>query len=82
MILTGAGGSCTAFDRIKEGGLYAATYLVQPDDGGFGGQHGAADRAGKGFSDLIEPEVPSRIVVPPSEVNADNVADLRDLCFD
>jgi hypothetical protein len=30
MILTGAGGSCTAFDRIESGGLYAATYLYSP----------------------------------------------------
>ena len=30
MILTGAGGSCKAFDRIKAGGLYAATYLYSP----------------------------------------------------
>ena len=37
---------------------------------------------GKGFSDLIEPEVPSMVVVPPSEVNTDTVDSLRSLCFD
>ena len=37
---------------------------------------------GEGFSDLVEPEVPSLIVVPPTEVVQDNVGDLRDLCFE
>ena len=37
---------------------------------------------GEGFSDLVEPEVPSLIVVPPTEVVQDNVADLRELCFE
>ena len=81
MILTGAGGSCAAFDRIESGGLYAATYpTARPWPAG--GQHGPADRPGPGLLDLVEPEVPSQIVVPPTEVNQDTVEDLRDLCFE
>jgi hypothetical protein len=37
---------------------------------------------GEGFSDLVEPEVPSLVVVPPTEVTADNVDDLRERSFD
>ena len=82
MILTGAGGSCTAFDRIEAGGLYAATYLYSPTMAGSAVNMARLIALGEGFSDLVEPEVPSLVVVPPTEVTADNVDDLRDLCFD
>jgi ribose transport system substrate-binding protein len=82
MFLTGAGGSCTAFDRIEEGGLYAATYLYSPTMAGSAVNMARLIAQGQGFSDLVEPEVPSMIVVPPTEVIQDNVGDLRDLCFD
>jgi ribose transport system substrate-binding protein len=82
MILTGAGGSCAAFDRIESGGLYAATYLYSPTMAGSAVNMARLIAQGRGFSDLVEPEVPSQIVVPPTEVIQDNVDDLRDLCFD
>jgi ribose transport system substrate-binding protein len=82
MILTGAGGSCAAFDRIESGGLYAATYLYSPTMAGSAVNMARLIAQGRGFSDLVEPEVPSQIVVPPTEVNQDTVEDLRDLCFD
>jgi ribose transport system substrate-binding protein len=82
MILTGAGGSCAAFDRIESGGLYAATYLYSPTMAGSAVNMARLIAQGRGFSDLIEPEVPSQIVVPPTEVSQDNVDDLRDLCFE
>jgi ribose transport system substrate-binding protein len=82
MILTGAGGSCAAFDRIETGGLYAATYLYSPTMAGSAVNMARLIAQGRGFSDLVEPEVPSQIVVPPTEVTQDNVDDLRDLCFD
>jgi len=81
MFLTGAGGSCTAFDRIEAGGLYGATYLYSPTMAGSAVNMARLIAQGKGFSDLVEPEVPSLIVVPPTEINADNVADMRELCF-
>ena len=64
MILTGAGGSCKAFDRIEAGGLYAATYLYSPTMAGSAVNMARLIAQGKGFSDLIEPEVPSMVVVP------------------
>ncbi len=82
MFLTGVGGSCTAFDRIEAGGLYAATFLYSPTMAGSAVNMARLIALGQGFSDLIEPEVPSLVIVPPSEVSPDNVDDLRDLCFD
>jgi len=82
MFLTGAGGSCAAFDQIEEDGLYAATYLYSPTMAGSAVNMARLIALGQGFADLVEPEVPSRIVVPPTEVNVDTVADLRELCFD
>ena len=73
MILTGAGGSCKAFDRIEAGGLYAATYLYSPTMAGSAVNMARLIAQGKGFSDLIEPEVPSMVVVPPTEVTQDTV---------
>jgi ribose transport system substrate-binding protein len=81
MILTGAGGSCNAFDLIEEGGLYAATYLYSPTMAGSAVNMARLIAQGEGFADLVEPEVPSEIIVPPTEVTQDNVDDLRDLCF-
>lgn len=82
MILTGAGGSCNAFDRIEEGGLYAATYLYSPTMAGSAVNMARLIAQGRGFADLFEPEVPSEIIVPPTQVTQDNVGDLRDLCFE
>ncbi|MGH9191789.1 MAG: substrate-binding domain-containing protein [Acidimicrobiales bacterium] len=82
MILTGAGGSCAAFDRIEAGGLYAATYLYSPTMAGSAVNMARLIAQGRGFADLVEPEVPSQIVVPPTEVSQDTVEDLRDLCFE
>jgi ribose transport system substrate-binding protein len=82
MILTGAGGSCAAFDQIESGGLYAATYLYSPTMAGSAVNMARLIALGEGFSDLVEPEVPSLVVVPPTEVTQDNVNDLRELCFE
>jgi ribose transport system substrate-binding protein len=82
MFLTGAGGSCTAFDRIEDGGLYAATYLYSPTMAGSAVNMARLIAQGRGFTDLVEPEVPSLVVVPPTEVTQDNVADVRALCFE
>lgn len=82
MFLTGVGGSCTAYDRIEAGGLYAATFLYSPTMAGSAVNMARLIAQGRGFSDLVEPEVPSLIVVPPTEISPDNVADMRDLCFE
>ena len=81
MILTGVGGSCNAFDAIAEGGFYKSTYLYNPTMAGSAVNMARLIALGEGFSDLTEPEVPSQIVVPPTEVTADNVEELREYCF-
>jgi ribose transport system substrate-binding protein len=81
MILTGVGGSCNAFDAIEEGGLYKSTYLYNPTMAGSAVNMARLIALGEGFTDLTEPEVPSEIVVPPTEVTEENVEDLRDYCF-
>ena len=81
MILTGVGGSCAAFDSIEAGGLYAATYLYSPTMAGSAVNLARLIAQGRGMSDLLEPEVPSEIIVPPTEVTPDNLGEMRDLCF-
>jgi ribose transport system substrate-binding protein len=81
MILTGAGGSCNAFDQIEDGGLYAATYLYSPTMAGSAVNMARLIARGEGFADLVEPEVPSQIVVPPTEITQDTVDQYRELCF-
>ena len=81
MFLTGVGGSCNAFDAIEEGGLYRSTYLYNPTMAGSAVNMARLIAQGEGFSDLTEPEVPSQVVVPPTEVTEENVGDLRDYCF-
>ncbi|MGH2986392.1 MAG: substrate-binding domain-containing protein [Solirubrobacterales bacterium] len=81
MFLTGVGGSCNAFDAIEEGGLYRSTYLYNPTMAASGVRMARLIALDQGFQDLTEPEVPSEIIVPPTEVTQDNVGDLRDYCF-
>jgi ribose transport system substrate-binding protein len=81
MFLTGVGGSCNAFDAIEEGGLYRSTYLYNPTMAGSAVNMARLIAQGEGFSDLTEPEVPSQVIVPPTEVTEENVGDLRDYCF-
>lgn len=82
MILTGVGGSCNAFDRVAEDGLYASTYLYSPTMAGSAVNMARLIAQDRGFADLLEPEVPSEVIVPPTEVTTDNVEELRHLCFD
>lgn len=81
MILTGAGGSCNAFDQIEAGGLYSATFLYSPTMAASGVRMARLIAQGAGFADLVEPEVPREVIVPATPVTADNVGELRDLCF-
>ncbi len=81
MILTGAGGSRTAMERIQEGGLYAATFLYNPSMSASAVRVARLIALGEGFEELVEPEVPSRIELPATTVTQDNVEDLIDLGF-
>jgi ribose transport system substrate-binding protein len=81
MILTGAGGSRAAMERIQEGGLYAATFLYNPSMSASAVRVARLIALGEGFEELVEPEVPSRIELPATTVTQDNVEDFLDLGF-
>jgi ribose transport system substrate-binding protein len=81
MILTGAGGSTAAMERIQEGGLYAATFLYNPSMSASAVRVARLIALGEGFEELVEPEVPSRIELPASTVTQDNVDEFIDLGF-
>ena len=49
MFLTGVGGSSDAMKQIKEGGLYRATFLYNPNMAGHRREHGPPDRARPGL---------------------------------
>ena len=49
MFLTGVGGSQDAMQQIKEGGLYRATFLYNPNMAGSRREHGAPDRPRRGL---------------------------------
>jgi ribose transport system substrate-binding protein len=81
MILTGAGGSRDAMERIQDGGLYAATFMYNPSMSASAVRVARLIALGEGFEELAEPEVPSRIELPASTVTADNVDQFLDLGF-
>ena len=81
MFLTGVGGSQDAMDQIKEGGLYAATFLYNPNMAASAVNMARLIALGEGFPELVPPEVPRQIVVPAATVTKDNVADYEEYAF-
>jgi ribose transport system substrate-binding protein len=81
MILTGAGGSRDAMERIEQGGLYAATFLYSPSMSASAVRVARLIALGEGFEELVEPDVPSRIELPATTVTQDNVEDFMELGF-
>jgi ribose transport system substrate-binding protein len=81
MFLTGAGGSRAAMERIKEGGLYRATFLYNPSMSASAVRLARLIARDEGLQDLVEPEVPSRIQVPATAVTRENVDQLMELGF-
>jgi ribose transport system substrate-binding protein len=81
MILTGAGGSREAMERIEQGGLYSATFLYNPSMSASAVRVARLIALGEGFEELAEPEVPSRIELTATTVTQDNVDQFIDLGF-
>jgi ribose transport system substrate-binding protein len=81
MFLTGVGGSQDAMDQISEGGLYAATFLYNPNMAASAVNMARLIALGEGFPELVPPEVPRQIVVPAATVTQDNVADYEQYAF-
>jgi ribose transport system substrate-binding protein len=81
MFLTGVGGSQAAMEQIKEGGLYRATFLYNPNMAASAVTMARLIALGEGFEELVPPEVPRQVVVPAATVTQDNVADYEQYAF-
>jgi ribose transport system substrate-binding protein len=81
MFLTGVGGSADAMKQIKEGGLYRATFLYNPNMAASAVNMARLIALGDGFSELVPPEVPRQVIVPAAVVTKDNVADYEQYAF-
>jgi ribose transport system substrate-binding protein len=81
MFVTGAGGSKDAMNLIAQGGLYRATFLYNPSMSGSAVSLAKLIAEKKGLSELVEPEVPSRIELPATTVTKENVAAVQNLGY-
>ena len=81
MFLTGVGGSQDAMEQIKEGGLYRATFLYNPNMAASAVNMARLIALGEGFPELVPPEVPRQIIVPAATVTQDNVEDYEEYAF-
>jgi ribose transport system substrate-binding protein len=82
MFLTGVGGSQDAMQQIKEGGLYRATFLYNPNMAASAVNMARLIGLGQGFAELVPPEVPRQVVVPAAVVTQDNVDEYEQYAFD
>ncbi|HWN21511.1 MAG TPA: substrate-binding domain-containing protein [Gaiellaceae bacterium] len=82
MFLTGVGGSQAAMAQIKEGGLYRATFLYNPNMAATAVNMARLIALGEGFSELVPPEVPRQLIVPAAVVTQENVEDYEEYAFD
>ena len=81
MFLTGVGGSQDAMEQIKEGGLYRATFLYNPNMAASAVNMARLIGLGEGFPELVPPEVPRQLIVPAAVVTKDNVAQYEKYAF-
>jgi ribose transport system substrate-binding protein len=81
MWLTGVGGSKAAMDQIKQGGLYRATFLYNPSMAASAVALARLLAKGQGLSDLVEPVIPSLIVMQAQGVFRENVDQFTALGF-
>jgi ribose transport system substrate-binding protein len=81
MFLTGVGGSQDAMEQIKQGGLYRATFLYNPNMAATAVNMGRLLALGEGFPELVPPEVPRQLVVPAAVVTKENVEDYEEYAF-
>ena len=77
----GGAGSCNAIGWIEDGSM-AATVIYPPTQAADGIRLARLVAQNKGMSDLVQVEVPKRIVLNAPVVTKENVADYKDLCFE
>ena len=76
----GGAGSCNAMKWIQDGEM-AATVIYPPTQAADGIRLARLIAQDKGMSDLVQVEVPKRVVLNAPVVTKDNVEDYKDLCF-
>jgi ribose transport system substrate-binding protein len=81
MFLTGVGGSQDAMEQIKQGGLYRATFLYNPNMAASAVNMARLIGLGEGFPELVPPEVPRQLIVPAAVVTSDNVDEYEQYAF-
>jgi ribose transport system substrate-binding protein len=81
MFLTGVGGSQAAMEQIKEGGLYRATFLYNPNMAASAVTMARLLARGEGFPQLVPPEVPRQLIVPAAVVTKENVDEYEQYAF-
>ncbi|HEX7278737.1 MAG TPA: substrate-binding domain-containing protein [Solirubrobacterales bacterium] len=81
MFLTGVGGSEAAMEQIKEGGLYRATFLYNPNMAASAVTMARLLARGEGFPQLVPPEVPRQLIVPAAVVTKENVDEYEQYAF-
>jgi ribose transport system substrate-binding protein len=77
----GGAGSCQAMDLIEQGEM-EATVLYPPTQAADGIKLARLLAQDKGLSDLVQVEVPTRIVLNAPVVTEQNLEEYRDLCFE
>jgi ABC-type sugar transport system substrate-binding protein len=77
----GGAGSCNAMKWIEDGEM-ASTVIYPPTQAADGIRLARLVAQNKGMSDLVQVEVPKRIVLNAPVVTKENVADYKSLCFE
>jgi ribose transport system substrate-binding protein len=81
MWMTGAGGSKAVMDRIKEGGLWKATFLYNPAMSADAVYLASLLGQNKGLPGFAAPEIPSKITLAATTVTQENVDQFMSLGF-
>ena len=81
MWMTGAGGSKAVMEKIKEGGLWRATFLYNPAMSADAVYLASLLGQGKGLPGFAAPDIPSRITLSATTVTKDNVDQYMSLGF-
>ena len=81
MWMTGAGGSKAVMEKIKEGGLWRATFLYNPAMSADAVYLASLLGAGKGLPGFAAPDIPSKIILSATTVTKDNVDQFESLGF-
>jgi len=81
MWMTGAGGSKAVMEKVKEGGLWKATFLYNPAMSADAVYLASLLGQNKGIPGFAAPEIPSRITLAATTVTKDNVDQFMSLGF-